>query len=122
MIPFYPSVQPSSAYNYWFSVEESYDDDTDVNALETEHTECLNRVSFVGQELTPIGKNSNEQHTENMDTEDEDANDESDDSDNSDEDDDDMDDLNNTRGNHPDRLSIVPGGYLEHVLQTEGAL
>ncbi|XP_041768633.1 anaphase-promoting complex subunit 15 [Anopheles merus] len=111
MIPFYPSLQPSAAYNFWFSVDESYDDDAEVNNLETEHTEWLNRITLIGQELTPIGKSSNEQHMENMDTEDEDANDESDDSDNSDDDDDDMDDMNNTR-NLPDEITVVTGGYM----------
>ncbi|XP_050075912.1 anaphase-promoting complex subunit 15B [Anopheles maculipalpis] len=122
MIPFYPSLKPSPAYKFWFSVDESYDDDAEVNAMETEHTEWLNRINLIGLELTPIGKSSNEQHMENMDTEDEDANDESDDSDNSDDDDDDMDDLNNTRGNLPDEITAVTGGYMGDDLQPSDTL
>uniref|UniRef100_A0A182QNZ5 Anaphase-promoting complex subunit 15 n=1 Tax=Anopheles farauti TaxID=69004 RepID=A0A182QNZ5_9DIPT len=122
MIPFFPSVRPTSAYSFGLSVDETYDDDAEVNALETEHTEWLNRITLIGQELIPIGKNSNEQHMENMDTEDEDANDESDDSDNSDEDDDDMDELNNTRGNLTDRLAGVAAGYIEDELQANETL
>uniref|UniRef100_A0A182P1Y5 Uncharacterized protein n=1 Tax=Anopheles epiroticus TaxID=199890 RepID=A0A182P1Y5_9DIPT len=122
MIPFYPSLQPSVAYNFWFSVDESYDDDEEVNTLEAEHTEWLNRITLIGQDLTPIGKSSNEQHMENMDTEDEDANDESDDSDNSDDDDDDMDDMNNTRGNLPDEITVVTGGYMGDELQPADTL
>ncbi|KFB40275.1 AGAP007324-PA-like protein [Anopheles sinensis] len=112
MIPFFPPLQPSSAYDFWFSVEESYDDDAEVNTMETEHQDWLNRITLIGSDLTPIGKNLVE-HMENMDTEDEDANDESDDSDNSDEDDDDMDDINTNRDTLPDRIAGVQGGYIE---------
>uniref|UniRef100_A0A2M4C427 Anaphase-promoting complex subunit 15 n=1 Tax=Anopheles marajoara TaxID=58244 RepID=A0A2M4C427_9DIPT len=114
MFPFFPSLQPSTTYNFWFSVNDAYDDDTEVSAMESEHQEWMNRVALIGLDLTPIGKSSSEQ-MENMDTEDEDANDESDDTDNSDEDDDDMDDMNG-RDNLPDPIDEAPGYVVDDEL------
>lgn len=86
------------ANSLWFAVDECCDEDAEVNAMETENQEWINRIQQIGADLVPIGKHVNE-HTDNMDSEDEDANDESDDSDNSDEEDEDMDDINAARAN-----------------------
>lgn len=94
MLPFFPTLRPAIANSLWFAADECCDEDAEVNAMETENQEWLNRIGQIGTDLVPIGKNVNE-HTDNMDSEDEDANDESDDSDNSDEDDEDMDEINN---------------------------
>uniref|UniRef100_U5ETV7 Anaphase-promoting complex subunit 15 n=1 Tax=Corethrella appendiculata TaxID=1370023 RepID=U5ETV7_9DIPT len=94
MLPFFPSLRPAIANSLWFDADESCDDDAEVQAMETEHQNWVNKISQIGVDLHPIGKLA--EHMENIDTDDEDAN-ESDDSDNSDDDDDDeMDEINTT--------------------------
>ncbi|KXJ78073.1 anaphase-promoting complex subunit 15 [Aedes albopictus] len=106
MLPFFPSLRPAVANSLWFAVDECCDEDAEVNAMENENSEWINRIQQVGSDLVPIGKHVNE-HNDNMDSEDEDANDESDDSDNSDEDDEDMEEVNATRANG--RIGMEPG-------------
>ncbi|XP_055621237.1 anaphase-promoting complex subunit 15 isoform X2 [Toxorhynchites rutilus septentrionalis] len=71
MLPFFPSLRPAVANNLWFVADECCDEDAEVSAMESEHQEWLNRISQIGADLVPIGKNVNE-HTDNMDSEDED--------------------------------------------------
>ncbi|XP_053683688.1 anaphase-promoting complex subunit 15 [Sabethes cyaneus] len=121
MLPFFPSLRPAVANNLWFAVDECCDEDAEVNAMESEHQEWLNRMSQIGADLAPIGKDTNE-HADNMDSEDDDANDESDDSDNSDEDDEDMEDIANVA--RPNERLVMEPTYnnMDDELQTNDPL
>jgi len=90
--PLFPSLLPELADPLWFSVDKPVNDETELEREEVEHAAALQKISSQGADMTPIGKNSNDQMEDNEEEEDEDEDSESD---HEDEDEEDVDMGNN---------------------------
>ncbi|XP_074651402.1 anaphase-promoting complex subunit 15-like [Tubulanus polymorphus] len=85
-VPLFPSLLPRIDDPVWFNVDKAYDDDSDLNTLETEHRKMLQSIAEKDNDITPIGKTASEHFDDEEDDEEEDDGDD-DESDTNDDDD-----------------------------------
>jgi len=95
--PKFPSLTPRPTDPLWFTVDKPVDEETELAREEAEQSQALEKISKQGSDLTPIGKNGNDQIEENEEEEDEDEDSESD---HEDEDEEDVD-----AGNQEDHIN-----------------
>ena len=70
--PMFPSLTPRPTDPLWFTVDKPVDEETELAREEAEQSQALEKISKQGSDLTPIGKNGNDQIEENEEEEDED--------------------------------------------------
>ena len=70
--PMFPSLTPRLTDPLWFTVDKPVDEETELSREEAEQTQALEKISKQGSDLTPIGKNGNDQIEDNEEEEDED--------------------------------------------------
>merc|ERR550517_2414855 len=75
--PMFPSLTPRRTDPLWFTVDKPVDEETELAREEAEQSQALEKISKQGSDLTPIGKNGNDQIEDNEE-EDEDEDSESD--------------------------------------------
>ena len=68
--PKFPSLTPRPTDPLWFTVDKPVDEETELAREEAEQSQALEKISKQGSDLTPIGKNGNDQIEENEEEED----------------------------------------------------